>query len=337
MSPATGQGGGALARGPLFLSWGVCGQCMHFLPQIQRHVDVVRSALRHRFNPKGLITQEKVGVGRRALLEPGPDHLSKCAGLRGGGGHSRPPETRGGGAVAPGILQRKVLSGPQGCMAHVALSWWPPSLRGIPARTSVRSAWDPQQRDSSACPPSDTVLAFRARAYLLPNTSSEAEVTSAFGVRASPRISPSPGQSQGVSPPKTALRRAPQPWQGPVTLPSRCCQTSLGCERLRGARGRAAEAGRKPRDAGLPGGAGADVRGALWDTRPGPLAASSPLEYPDFVDGRQGGRHVGLKVSVVHPGLAKRPRRGVVLPVVVPVPFAVRPEAVQVHLRAGQR
>lgn len=249
MSPATGQGGGALARGPLFLSRGVCGQCMHFLPQIQRHVDVVRSALRHHFNPKGLITQEKKSFAGAGTRPP----FQVCWPPGWGWGHSRPPETRGGGAVAPGILQRKVLSGPQGCMAHVALSWWPPSLRGIPARTSVRSAWDPQQRDSSACPPSDTVLAFRARAYLLPDTSSEAEVTSAFGVRASPRISPSPGQSQGVSPPKTALRRAPQPWQGPVTLPSRCCQTSLGCERLRGARGRAAEAGPEAAGRGAPG------------------------------------------------------------------------------------
>lgn len=117
MSPATGQGGGALARGPLFLSRGVCGQCMHFLPQIQRHVDVVRSALRHRFNPKGLITQEKVGVGRRALLEPGPDHLSKCAGLRGGGGP----------------LPATGNEGRWGCRTrHLAKEGavWPPGLRG---------------------------------------------------------------------------------------------------------------------------------------------------------------------------------------------------------------
>lgn len=114
--PSRGARGGALARGPLFLSRGVCGQCMHFLPQIQRHVDVVRSALRHHFNPKGLITQEKVGVGRRALLEPGPDHLSKCAGLRGGG-----------------PLPAARNEGRWGCRTrHLAKEGavWPPGLRG---------------------------------------------------------------------------------------------------------------------------------------------------------------------------------------------------------------
>lgn len=40
----------------------------------------------------------------------------------------------------------------------------------------------------------------------------------------------------------------------------------------------------------------------------------------------------------MHPSLPESPRRRVVFPVVVPVPFAVRPEAVQVHLpEAKQR
>lgn len=97
------------------------------------------------------------------------------------------------------------------------------------------------------------------------------------------------------------------------------------------------EAARGPRARpwGRPGSpqTGADVSGVLWDVRPGPRAASSALEYLDFVDGRQGGCHVGLEVSIVYPGLAESPGRWVVLPVVVPVPFAVCPEAVQVHLR----
>lgn len=275
-------------------------------------------------------------MGRRALLEPGPDHLSKCAGLRGGGplpaaGNEGRWGCRTRHLAKEGAVWPPGLHGPRGSVLVAALTQRHPGENQREIRLGP-SAEGQLRMSSLRHRPRLQSTGLSAAGHVL-----EAEVTSAFGVRASPRISPSPGQSQGVSPPKTALRRAPQPWQGPVTLPSRCCQTSLGCERLRGARGRAAEAGRKPRDAGLPGGAGADVRGALWDTRPGPLAASSPLEYPDFVDGRQGGRHVGLKVSVVHPGLAKRPRRGVVLPVVVPVPFAVRPEAVQVHLRAGQR
>lgn len=76
------------------------------------------------------------------------------------------------------------------------------------------SAWAPQQRDISACPPSETILAFRARAYLLPTTSSGAEVTSAFGARASPE-----------SP------RLPQPWAVARGLPTQdggeTCSTAL--------------------------------------------------------------------------------------------------------------
>lgn len=75
----------------------------------------------------------------------------------------------------------------------------------------------------------------------------------------------------------------------------------------------------------------APARGWGWPQRGGlrgSSAASSPLKYPDFIDGRQGGRHVGLKVSVVHPGLAESPRRRVVLPVVMPVPLTVCPEAI---------
>lgn len=187
--PSHGARGGALARGPLFLSRGVCGQCMHFLPQIQRHVDVVRSALRHCFNPKGLITQEKVGVGRRALLEPGPDHLSKCAGLRGGG-----------------PLPAAGNEGRWGCRTrHLAKEGavWPPGLRG--PRGSVLVAALTQrhpgenQRESRLGPSAEGQLRMSSLRHhpRLQSTGLsaaghvlEAEVTSAFGVRASPRISP---------------------------------------------------------------------------------------------------------------------------------------------------
>lgn len=142
-----------------------------------------------------------------------------------------------------GILQRKVSSGPQGGVAHAALARWLPSLRSIPAA---------QQRDSPACPPLRSRPGLQSAACLLPTTASDAEVTSAFGVGASPESpppSPALGQSPGVSPPKTVARRAPQPWQGLVTSPSRCCQTSSssssssGCERRRGVRDSAPEAG----------------------------------------------------------------------------------------------
>lgn len=238
---------------------------------------------------------------------------------------------RGGGAVTPSILQRKVSPGPR-AVAHVAPCWWPLSLRSIPARTSVGSAWDPQQRDVSARPPSENVLAFRTRAYLLPATSSEAKVTSVFGVWASP-------ESPRLPQPWTAARSLPTP-DGRETCPAAVVGPGdLGEQMLSNVVGMGEAAGGrqgwpwKPAERRALGAAGADMRGALCNGRPGPLAASSPLEYPDLVDGRQGGRHVGLEVPVVHPGLAESPRRGVVLPVVVPIPFAVRPEAVQVHLQ----
>lgn len=152
--------------------------------------------------------------------------------------------------------------------------------------------------------------------------------------------SPSPEQQRGGrSPlPRLVLRLALQPWLGSATLLSRCCQM-LGCKRLRGAPGHTPEAG--PRSSWrrtAPVGSRGWMQSHTWCTCPQPFAASSPLEDPDFVDGCQGGRHVGLEVPIMYPGLPKSPRRRVVLPVVVPVAFAVRPEAIQVHLpRAEQR
>ena len=152
--------------------------------------------------------------------------------------------------------------------------------------------------------------------------------------------SPSPEQQRGRgSPlPRLILRLVLRPWQGSVTLLSRCCQM-LGCKRLRGAPGHTPEAGpgsswRRT----APVRSWGWMRSRMWGTCPEAFAASSSLEDPDFVDGRQGGRHVGLEVPIVYPSLPKSPRRWVVFPVVVPVPFAVRPEAIQVHLpKAKQR
>lgn len=129
---------------------------------------------------------------------------------------------------------------------------------------------------------------------------------------------------------RPVLGLALQSRQGSGALWSRCCQM-LGCKRLRGAPQHSPEAGPQSSRVRM-----APVRGGSWPRRGGlrgSLAASSPLKYPDFIDGCQGGRHVGLKVSVVHPGLAKSPRRWVVLPVVMPVPLTVCPEAIQVHLQ----
>ena len=204
------------------------------------------------------------------------------------------------------------------------LSWRSSSPRNFPARISVGPG--PLGGVASVLPPGRP---FSPLEHGNPR----------MGSLQSLPASPSPEQQRGGgSPhPRLVLRLALQPWLGSATLLSRCCQM-LGCKRLRGAPGHTPEAGpgsswRRTAPVGSRGW----MQSHTWCTCPQPFAASSPLEDPDFVDGCQGGRHVGLKVPVVYPGLPKSPRRRVVLPVVVPVPFAVRPEAVQVHLRRAKQ
>lgn len=77
--------------------------------------------------------------------------------------------------------------------------------------------------------------------------------------------------------------------------------------------------------------------GLPWKGESPSWALSSSMEDLDFVDGGQDGGHIRLEVAIMHTCLAESPCRGVGLPIVMPVPFAVCPEAIEVHLQVKAR
>lgn len=191
---------------------------------------------------------------------------------------------------------------------HSEASQGKPEAGGLP--------WTPRQREAPTCLPGEVSLQSLGPHLL--------KLCLEKGLHPVSHRFPTPGQQGGVAPPKPVLRLA-------ESMPS-----NVGVREAVG--GIWAHPGGQVEAPAQSGTAPASSRGCRERrVHPQPIPASSPREDPDFVDRRQGGRQVELEVSVVHPGLAESPRGRVVLPVVVPVPSAVCPEAVQVHLGGKQR
>lgn len=169
MSPATGQGG-PLPGSPFPESGRLppFGQCMHFLPQIQRHMDVVSSALSHHFNPKDLITQKKVGLGRCPLLESGPPRqvcwppgsrpLERSSGEEGEVGLSRQAACKGRCRLAPrAAWPTRLCPGdrPHSGASRGEPAWDPPGplSRGTSPRVLPQKPSWPSEHGRICCPP----------------------------------------------------------------------------------------------------------------------------------------------------------------------------------------